>query len=176
MKIAVIGSRETEIRYNRLLFGLVTHWSYMHLIRSGRCQKGPDKVVSVVLEQAIIEKRKVDIEIYPPRQLTRSSYDYEYCLYGNPELEEKRRKIVRELHSYPDALKEDHYPLHCRNLSIIAGVDLDDHVDLVVYGCMSKKVKGGTAMGVRYAESLGIPTLNVVHDPLETIIKMTSPG
>lgn len=176
MKIAIIGSRETEMRYNRLLFGLATHWSFEHEIRSGRCKKGPDNVVNIVLEQAIVERRKPNIRIYPPREVYKGSYDFDYCYYGNPELQEKRREIVRGLHAYPDALKDDHYPLHERNLSIVSDVNLDNHVDLVVYAHMSKTVKGGTAMGVRYAESLGIPALNVVHDPLTKIIEITSSG
>lgn len=176
MKIAVIGSRDTPVRYNRLLFGLVTHWSYFHTIRSGRCKKGPDDVVNVVLEQALIENRKPSILIYPPREVHRGAYDYDYCHYGNPDLEEVRREIIRGLHPYPDALKEDHYPLHCRNISIISGVNMDDNVDMVVYAHKSKVVKGGTAMGVNYAKGLDIPTFNIIHDPLDVIITKTLPG
>lgn len=173
MKIAVIGSRQTPMVYNRLLFGLVSYWSLEHEIRSGLCATGPDSVVTRVAEQLAIEnKNKLqNIILYPPKKQVRSSISDTFQ-YATDEVYLKQVDIVDKLHHNPDALTTWMYALHCRNLSIISGVNLDDPVDLVVYAHCNVKVTGGTYMGVAYAESVGIPTVNVVHTPLSDIVAL----
>ena len=159
--------------YNRLLYGLCHLYCDEHELRSGYCPKGPDSVVTRVLQTRHSEwvmgiSSKPNIKIYPPKKYTGVLEEYMY--YASPDQDEFRKKIVDGLHPNPDALQDWMYSLHCRNLSIINGVGLDDPVDLVIYGHAKVRVSGGTKLGVDYAESLGIPTINIVHNKLIDVI------
>ena len=77
------------------------------------------------------------------------------------------RGIVASLHPNPDKLSDIAWALHGRNLNSVSGDALDNPVDAVYYYAEHDKKgnpKGGTAMGVRYAQSLNIPCYYHVTD------------
>ena len=51
--------------------------------------------------------------------------------------------------------------LHARNAAVLLGEALDRPVDAVVAWTVQGRVEGGTGMGIRIAESRGIPVLNL---------------
>lgn len=51
--------------------------------------------------------------------------------------------------------------LHARNAAILLGPALDEPVDAVVCWTPGGQPAGGTATGIRIAEALGIPVLNL---------------
>lgn len=180
MKIAVIGSRETEMVYNRLLFGLVNYWLtvYEHEVRSGLCKKGPDDVVTrtcVLLDKEMgLSGRRPNVRLYPPEP--KSWILPEYQFMASDEVFAEQKKIVEKLHPNPTALDDYMWKLHCRNLSIISDIDMCNPVDLVVYAHPKVKVSGGTKIGVDYARSLDIETINVVHTPLVYLVGKIEKG
>lgn len=112
-----------------------------------------------------------NLKLYPP---SGGGILEEYHLYSDPELDEERTRIVTELHPAPDKLTEWAWKAHKRNLNIISDVKLDNPVDLVVYAHKSKRVAGGTKLGIDYALSLGIQTFNVVHDDISELFKIVA--
>lgn len=170
MKIAVIGSRETPDVWNRFLYGCVSVWLSKHEIRSGLCPAGPDHSVTMAALHFIRDGGKPhNLKIYPVRK---NGILNDYCYFADEKTDEERTRIVTDLHPVPDKLTEWGWGAHKRNLSIINGEALDDPVDLVVYAHKSKKVTGGTKIGVDYALTLDIPTFNVVHQDLTELFKM----
>lgn len=131
--------------------------------RSGGCWKGPDQIL-FLLADIFKDDPNVLFTVYLPDDkkmwLTKRHPNIKFIV---PEITEKVREVVRELHAAPDNLKEEHYRLHGRNLFIVAGDTLESPADVVYFAAPERAdgiVRGGTAMGVSYARKLSVPSFN----------------
>lgn len=169
-KIAIIGSRETpEDTMHEMLdvlqrgFKILRNKQHSIETRSGGCYKGPDQLQFMLARTEpgphicyLPDERKLWLrKLHPKVDFRVIPQDVRY------------RGIVASLHPNPDKLSEIAWALHGRNLNIVSGDSLDDRVDAVYYYAEHDKKgnpKGGTAMGVRYAQSLNIPCYYHVTD------------
>ena len=169
MKIAVIGSRETESHVMAFMCGLVRRIAVENpdiIWTSGGCKEGPDDIVTYLAKKYYINHVIYLPDEWKRKTMHRDGPDLNLVVAADYETDDKYRDIVNGLHPAPDALKDFHYKLHGRNLNIIAGEHLDDLVDAVLFAAKTNKdgsVKGGTGMGVAYARSRGVPTFNLNH-------------
>lgn len=174
IKIAVIGSRDTDIKIMEFMFhSLKSIISVCKLhdigieFRSGGALNGPDDLIRQLALEPDLFNESVYAKVYLPnkRKLhSMQNYPKQFIKFIVPDITDKIRSLVYELHPYPSVLKDDWlYEYHGRNLYIIGGDDLNDPVDCVYYSAIpisSERVKGGTGMGIAYANKLKIPNFN----------------
>lgn len=184
-RIAVIGSRETDKEtmdemYMVLFrgFNMLRNKGYLLEYTSGGCWKGPDQLQFMFARQwretvqldkraAILSGDKFVCYLPDDKKMTFLPKLHPNVEFRVIEQTQEYRDIVTGLHPYPDKLQDFAFALHGRNLNIIMGDDLKTPVDAVYYSAPLNKAgkpTGGTAMGVAYAESMGVPTFNHVYD------------
>jgi hypothetical protein len=72
--------------------------------------------------------------------------------------------VAQIAHPAWDRLSDGARKLMMRNVSIILGPDLDDHVKFVAYWSDQRVPQGGTGNAVRLASVYGIPSFNIAFD------------
>ncbi len=85
------------------------------------------------------------------------------CIIGCETASPEAIAIAKTLHPNPEACSDSVWKLHGRNCHIINGAKLDSPSEFVLYWCpeVDNQPTGGTAMGVNYAKSIGVPTLSL---------------
>lgn len=167
MRIAVVGSRDTKPEINNLIYATLRYITQQRNVElvSGGCDEGPDRA----LTELVLRYPDTLHTIYLPTASRQRKFAYRYPHHNTVVAvedykgTEPYRRIVAELHPAPDRLDDYTWSLHGRNLNIIAGPVLTEPVDAVIYAGLrlsNGRVKGGTGMGIAYAESLEIPCYN----------------
>ena len=70
-------------------------------------------------------------------------------------------RYAARFHPAWDRCSHDARKLHARNAAILLGTALDEPVNAVVWWTPGDQPAGGTATGIRIAEALGVPVLNL---------------
>ena len=73
----------------------------------------------------------------------------------------KAMEVFYEHHPAPSKCSYGAKKLHSRNVAIILGPNQDEHARAVICWTKDGMLKGGTAMGIRIAESKNIPVFNM---------------
>lgn len=81
----------------------------------------------------------------------------------NPTMFDKADELLKLVHHGFHDLHESSLLLHRRNVSIILGSDLNDPVDFVICYTSDGLSKGGTGVGMKIAEMMTIPVINIFH-------------
>lgn len=79
--------------------------------------------------------------------------------FGN--IFDRATAIAELIHPAWHALRDSWRRLHTRNVIQIMGMNLEEPVDLVICWTHKGKTIGGTATGIKLAQSLNIPILNM---------------
>lgn len=77
------------------------------------------------------------------------------------EMWQKALKIVVELHPNARGLVKSVLAMHCRNVFILLGEQVNRPVDFVVYKRPTWTTTGGTSMGIKIADKFNIPKYNL---------------
>jgi hypothetical protein len=147
---AGIGSRKTPADMCAVLSRIASqlyddHW----LLRSGHAQ-GADQAFE-------IGTNRMQIHL-PWAGYNNAAHGYPY-LVPKPTIEAQR--IAAAHHPNWDNLSDAVKLLMIRNVTIILGVNLESPVQMVVCWTPGGKIQGGTAQGIRVAQSYDIPVFNV---------------
>lgn len=86
--------------------------------------------------------------------------------YIVPDITPEMLKIAAAHHPVWDRLSDPVRNLMCRNVTIILGQHLNDPADMVICWTPQAAYKGGTAHGMRVADTYGIPIFNLA-DPAQ---------
>lgn len=171
IRIAVIGSRETDRGTMKEMYNHLLRLNDVVLSKgitlgydSGGCWSGPDQLQFSLAHSEW--GQRLNFKCYLPDNkklaMFKARHHKTNIEFLVPDDTPARRDIVRGLHPAPHNLSEFAWLAHGRNCNIVAGLNLDRHVDFVYYSAElnSKGLpKGGTYMGVAYAQSVGVPTI-----------------
>lgn len=87
--------------------------------------------------------------------------------------------VAQLIHPRWDFLSQGAQKLMMRNVSIILGPQLDDHVKFVAYWSATREVQGGTGNAVKLATAYGIPAYNIAfedeQEEMTALINVLSP-
>lgn len=81
-------------------------------------------------------------------------------MFVSPDSEELRR-VASEVHPAWSRISVGAQKLMMRNVAIMLGPQLNDHVKFATYWSADRKVQGGTGNALRLASLYGIPSFNI---------------
>jgi len=106
-------------------------------------------------------------------------YGYNNAAHGYPYQVAKPTRAIQEIavahHPMWDSLSDPVKLLMCRNVNIILGCDLTAPVSMVICWTPNGALTGGTAQGMRVAQSFDIPVFNIaVESDRDRLCEFTS--